>query len=217
MAYRCTGLAVGLSLLFSAPASAQFYWKPADISGAPVTGAEADIVGALPGATPAEQSAALLWNLRSALNVAALQCQFAPTLLTLNQYNHLIDHHGAELAAAFGTLTNYFKRTVPGARAAQGALDQYGTRTYSGYSMVQAQLSFCLAASDIGEAALSQPKGQLVQVARNRMRELRNSLKWRGDDQFRHYIVPYYYVATLPNLADECWTDEDEYRDSCRV
>lgn len=215
MAYRFTGLAIGLSLL-AAPASAQFYFKPADLSGAPVTGAEPEIVGSLPGATPAEQRAALLWNLRSGLNVAALQCQFDPTLVTLNQYNHLIDQHSDELAAAFGTLTNYFKRTVPGARAAQAALDSYGTRTYSGFSMVQAQLSFCQAASDIGEDALFQPKGQLWQVAQNRMREFRNSLKWRGDEQFRYYIVPLNYVADLPNMDEACW-DEDEYRDRCRT
>ena len=218
MAYRfLLKLAVGLALMPAvAPASAQFYWKPADLRGAPVTGAEPDIVGNLPGATPAEQRAALVWNLRSGLNVGALQCQFDPTLLTLNQYNHLINQHQAELAAAFTTLTNYFKRTVKGAKAAQMALDQYGTRTYLGFSTVRAQLNFCQTASSIGRDALFEPRGQLWQVAQNRMRELRNSLTPHGENQFRYHIVPH-YTAVLPNLDDRCWDKKDRYRDRCRV
>ena len=78
-----------------------------------------------------------VWNLRSGLNVAALQCQFAPTLLTLNHYNHLLGHHEKELAQAFKTLTSYFTRTNKGAKAAQTALDRYGTRAYSGFSTIE--------------------------------------------------------------------------------
>ena len=219
MAYRSVlKLAVGLALMPAAvPASAQYYWKPLDLRGAPATGAEPDLVGNLPGATPAEQRAALVWNLRSGLNVAALQCQFDQTLLTLNQYNHLLNQHQTELASAFSTLTDYFKRTVKGTKAAQSALDQYGTRTYLGFSTVQGQRSFCQTASDIGEDALFQPRGQLWQVAQNRIRELRSSLKWRADQQFRYYIIPYNYTAALPNLDDACWTKKDEFRDRCRV
>ena len=33
----------------------------------------------------------MVWNLRAALNVAALQCQFGPTLLTLPNYNAIDD------------------------------------------------------------------------------------------------------------------------------
>src|SRR3546814_21065606 len=70
--------------------------------------------------------------MRAGLNVAALQCQFEPTLLTLSNYNAMIAHHDDELANAFSTLTSYFKR-VEGKRG-QNALDQYGTRIYLGYS-----------------------------------------------------------------------------------
>jgi hypothetical protein len=63
----------------ASPASAQFFFKSHDMAGQPVTGAEPGILPPMPGATPAELDAALVWSLRSALNVAALQCQFEPT------------------------------------------------------------------------------------------------------------------------------------------
>ena len=72
-----SGLAVAQS------ASAQFFLQSRDFSGAAVTGEESDLGQALPGATSAEMRAALVWHMRAALNVAALQCQFEPTLLTV--------------------------------------------------------------------------------------------------------------------------------------
>lgn len=71
-------------------ANAQIFLKSPDFSGAPVTGSEAGVLTPLPGAKPEELHAGLIWSLRAALNVAALQCQFEPSLLTLNQYNYLI-------------------------------------------------------------------------------------------------------------------------------
>jgi hypothetical protein len=44
----------------------------------------------MPGATPDEIRAHLLWNMRSGLNVAALQCQFSPPLMTVRNYNSLL-------------------------------------------------------------------------------------------------------------------------------
>ena len=198
--------ATALLCLAAAPAQAQFFWKPVDLSAPPVRGDEPGLLVPLPGATPAELRASLVWNLRAGLNVAALQCQFDPTLLTLNQYNHMLEHHRAELASSFRTLTDYFKRTNKGAKAAQAALDQYGTRTYSGFSTVGGQRSFCRTASDIGSAALFTSKGQLHQLAAARMREFRNSLKSWGEQQFRYVIPPYH--GQLPNLDDRCWKKE---------
>ena len=72
----------------------------------------------LPGATPAEYRAHLLWNLRAGLNVAALQCQFSPYLRTVANYNALLAHHNVELAAAYTTLEGYFSRVRGAQRAA---------------------------------------------------------------------------------------------------
>jgi len=188
----------------AAPAQAQFYFKGPDVRGAPVTGAEPGIVGpALANATPKELRAALVWNMRAALNVAALQCQFAPTLLTLSNYNALLSDHSDELKASYDTLTNYFLRTAKTKKEGQSALDQYGTRIYSGFSVVAAQLTFCQTAGDIGHAALFVPRGSLGTLAEERMREMRNSLTVWGEQSFPRGIHP--GAPRLPRLDDVCW------------
>jgi hypothetical protein len=189
----------------ASPASAQFFFKSPDMSGAPVTGEEPGIVGpALPGATPDELRAAMVWNIRAALNVAALQCQFEPTLLTLGNYNGMLKTHQAELNKSYDTLTNYFKRTNSTPKAGQTALDQFGTRVYSGYSTVTAQLTFCQVAGDIGQQIRFAPVGTVGDVARYRLRELRNSLVLGGEQQF-----PAYYSVSIPAMPpfgnDLCW------------
>jgi hypothetical protein len=194
-------------------ASASFFWKAPDLRGQPVTGAEPGVItGPLPGATPAELRAALLWNLRSGLNVAALQCQFDETLLTRDQYNALLDNHRTELASAYQVLTNYFKRTDK--KAGQTNLDRYGTRTYSSFSTVQGQLTFCQTASAIGREAIFAPRGQLHRVAETRMQELRNSLRLGGEQQFIRYFPV--VTARLVPLEDRCWR-KDKLRDQCMV
>src|SRR5688572_20065705 len=104
-------LAGGASLFAAVPASAQFFMKPADLAGARVTGREPGMTGpALPDATAEELRGALVWNLRAALNDAALQCQFEPTLLTLPNYNDILRDHESELRASYDTLEKYFVR-----------------------------------------------------------------------------------------------------------
>ncbi|HEV2568457.1 hypothetical protein [Sphingomonas sp.] len=195
--------AAGAALLsMPGAASAALFWKAPDLRSAPVTGTEPGVItGPLTGATPAEVRAALLWNLRAGLNVAALQCQFEPTLLTRNQYNAMLDNHRTELAQAYQTLTGYFTRTDK--KTGQTKLDQYGTRTYSSFSTVLGQLTFCEAAGAIGREAIFAPKGQLYQVAERRMAELRKSLAIGGEQQFNFWIPP--YTPLLPPFANECW------------
>ena len=132
-------LSIALMPLAAQPAAAQFYWSPPDMSAPAFTDSNAAIALGLPGATAEEIKAGLAWNLRAALNVAALQCQFEPTLLTVDNYNAMIAHHDAELDAAQATLLAYFQRTAGKGRAGQSAADMYNTRIYSGYSTVQAQ------------------------------------------------------------------------------
>lgn len=204
---RLTCAAVGAAALFSAaPASAQFYFKAPDISGPRITGEEPGVlVQPLPGATPAELRAAMVWNLRAALNVAALQCQFAPTLLTLPNYNTILKDHAAELNGAYATLTKYFMRTSKNPKAGQMALDQYGTRVYSSFSAVHAQLTFCQAAHSVSQQAVFAPRGGIGDVAAERLRELRNSLIRWGEQQF-----PSIYYAHVPAAEpmfgnEKCW------------
>ena len=194
---------VAMSAALAQPAAAQFFWSPPDLSTPPVTGAEPSLNLGLPGATPDELRAGLVWNMRAALNVAALQCGFEPTLLTLSNYNAMIAHHKSELAASFDTLTGYFQRTAGKGKPGQMALDQYGTRIYSGYSTVQAQRNFCQVAGSVGQDAIFAPRGQLHAVAQKRLGELRRSLVLTGEQYFG--TPGYGFTAAIPPLNDECW------------
>lgn len=195
-------LLAGAMLTVANPASAQLFWQPVDLSTPPITGAEPNSPINLPGATPAELRAGLLWHLRASLNVAALQCDFEPTLLTTSNYNAMLAHHDVELGAAFKTLGDYFRR-VHGAGPGQKQFDQYGTRTYSSYSTVQAQTAFCQVAGKVGRDAIFAPRGSLYVVAQNNLGELRNALVAQND---RVYGNPGYgFVASLPPLDPKCW------------
>jgi hypothetical protein len=189
--------------ILAQPASAQLFWNPPDLSTPPVTGAEPELKLGLPGATPAELTAGLIWNLRAAMNVAALQCEFEPTLLTRTNYNAMIAHHDAELDGSLKTLLGYFERTAGKGKPGQAALDQYGTRIYSGYSTVQAQRTFCQVAGSIGRDAIFADRGQLYLVAQKRMGELKKSLVLAGEQYFGS--PGYGFNASIPSLADECW------------
>jgi hypothetical protein len=166
----------------------------------------------LPGATPAEARAGLIWNLRSGLNVAALQCQFSPYLRTVDNYNAILAHHSRELAAAYATMEGYFRR-IHGPRNGPRRFDDYSTQTYNNFSTLQAQLGFCQTASRIGKDVLARPKGQFGAAAQARMRELRGSLRAVPDNYyFTRMPVP---VAPLALGAADCAALRGRERREC--
>lgn len=202
-AYRLLGFvaAMGLAHIAPAGASAYLFWQHPDFSGAPVKGDEPGITLPLPGATPREVEANLIWNMRAGLNVAALQCQFQPLLMTVYNYNDMLKSHGKEINDAYQIVNGYFKRT--GGPKWQTKFDQYTTRTYNSFSTLHGQLGFCDTAASIGREVIARPKGSLYLTAQNRMRELRNSLVPTRDGIFatRSYLAP----RVLPRLAASCW------------
>jgi hypothetical protein len=198
------------------PAQAQVFYKMPDYRGGPITGSEPGVLSPMPGATPEELRAGMVWSLRAALNVAALQCQFEPTLLTLNQYNHLIGNRSAEFTRAYKTLESYFKRTNKTPKAAQTAIDQYGTRVYISFSAVQAQRGFCQNASIVGREALFAPKDSMADFAALRLRQIRNSLIPMGDMQFPRFLIPYQTFQPI-TLDSRCWDKKDELKKNCRA
>jgi hypothetical protein len=159
---------------FATPATAQLFVTDPVFRLGPIEGSDPLVGLPLPGATPVEYRAHLLWNLRSGLNVAALQCQFSPYLRTVDTYNAVISNHARELAAAYTALEGYFRRV--GGREGARRFDQYSTQTYNNFSTLQAQYAFCQTASRIGKEALAAPRGELARLASERMRELRDSL-----------------------------------------
>ena len=168
------GLLVALALAAPGTASAQLFLYDPPIPSGPIEPSDPLVGLPLPGATPAEYRAHLLWNLRSGLNVAALQCQFSPYLRTVDNYNAILAHHSRELAFAYQSLEGYFRR-VHG-RTGPRRFDDYSTQTYNNFSTLQAQFGFCQTAARIAKEALARRKGELYQLAAARMRELRGSL-----------------------------------------
>jgi hypothetical protein len=217
MAYRshrllALGAAACLaSVGFTGSAEAYLFWRKPDFRGPPVRGDEPGIGLPMPGATPEETAAHLLWNMRAGLNVAALQCQFAPELMTVRNYNSILTQHGSELNAAYKAISAYFKRTA--GKSWQTQLDQYTTKTYNGFSTLHAQLGFCETAGSIGRDALSRPRGSLHLTATARMQEFRNSLVPKHDLVFT--IYPPSAPGNLPPLDPKCWDRKDQLKKKC--
>lgn len=205
-------LLTAMTVAFStSPAAAQIYWKAPDFSGPPLLGLEPGLGTPMPGATQAEQQAAMIWNLRSGLNLAALQCAFEPLLRTEQNYNAMLTNHKDGLAAAYAVVSGYFKRTTATPAAAQKALDTYGTRAISSFSTVRGQLGFCHAAGRVSYSAMSAPRGTLLTVASERLRELYNAQRYQPDQQFRVYKTS----APLPRMSNDCWDKKGKYKASC--
>ncbi len=168
------GMFAGLALAHGS-AGAQLFLTDPKFENSPIAASDPLVGLALPGATQSEYEAHLLWNLRSGLNVAALQCQFSPYLRAVDNYNAFLDHHSGELAKAYTALNGYFQR-VHGRREGPRKFDDYSTQTYNNFSTMHAQVGFCQTAGNITKEALTAPKGQLAPLATARMRKLRSSL-----------------------------------------
>lgn len=210
--WMCTIAAcVGASSIAVNPASAYLYWIRPNFAGGVVQGNEPGVVLPLTNATPAEIRANLVWSLRAALNVAALQCQFSPPLMTVRNYNTLLSQHGTELNGAYKTLNGYFRRTVKGKW--QRAFDAHTTRTYNGLSTMHAQIGFCETAGKIGRLALGARRGELHDIATAHMREIRNSLIPAGDAFFGARTM--LTLKPLPPLDDKCWDRKGNFKKKC--
>lgn len=204
-AFRLGGIAALLAGgMSAAPATGQIFFNPPTLETGRVVGNEAGLfVPTMVNPTPEEARANLIWNLRSSLNVAALNCQFWPYAMSVRNYNDLLQHHAVELNAAYEGLKSYFRRTAGGAW--QERMDEYTTSMYQSYVVIGGQRGFCHIASDVAREALARPKGQLHQTAQARMREMRLSLAPVSDA-----ILPYRETVpapTLPNLGEQCWNE----------
>lgn len=210
--FALAGLAAALTLPSAAPA--QLFLVEPDFKRGSIDPSDPLVGIPIPGATPAEQRAHLLWNLRAGLNVAALQCQFSPYLRTVDNYNGLLAHHSKELADAYSAINGYFKRTQ--GAGGQKAFDDYTTSTYNNFSTLQAQMGFCQTAAAISKEALAQPKGGLYELGAARMRELRNSLV-PAYDRIGVYNPNTIRLAQLPSLDPKCWDKKNRLVKRCQT
>lgn len=154
---------------------------------------------ALPGLTPKEQRAHLVWTLRAGLNVAALQCQFSPFLMTAANYNAVLRQHSDEFTDAFNTMNRYFGRLQAG-RKGQRAFDTYATRTNQSFATFDAQYAFCSAAATLARQALAVPKGKFGEFSQSQLPTLQTSL----NDTVQFPTLRGFVWAVVPDISELC-------------
>lgn len=151
--------------------------------------------------TSVEAEANALWNLRAALNIAALQCQYSPYLATTAYYYAVLTHHSDVFRQAMTTMTAHFQR-YDGPKRAVSSFDQYTTRTYNSFSTLDAQYSFCYAAGSVGRQVLAVPLGQLGVLADGFNMQMRASLTPHAPTPMLDRVDP--VVQGVPELpADQ--------------
>lgn len=207
---RWKAIALSLAAAVACPAAAQTFVSPPDFSVPAIVPGDSQAGLPLPGATPAELRSGMIWNLRAAMNVAALQCQFSPTLMTVAHYNQLLHNASKELAGAHDALQSYFNRTAGKAKG-PAAFDAYSTRTYNGFSTLYGQLGFCDTTSKAGRDAIGRPKGELFQAAAQWLGPIRKSLMPAGDLIFSVGYSP----IPVQTLSDPCITSKGKAIKNC--
>lgn len=111
-----------------------------------------------------------LWNMRSALNVAALGCRGAEDAVLTANYNALLRTQRSALAAALKAVDARFK-------AEQGpkwrdAEDAHMTRVYNFFAAPPAQQRFCAVAAAVSEEVKAVPAGGLPAYAASALQRL---------------------------------------------
>ena len=172
---------------------------PAKPAPAVSSAAQSSAQSGLPNLTAKDARADATWSMRAGLNVAALQCQFSPFLMSVPNYNAFLRQHSDELADSFNTMTGYFVRTK--GKTGQRAFDSYATRTNQGYATFDAQYSFCEAAAVLARRALSVPKGQFADFAQAELPQFRTSLVAPPRSTV---LAPRLEWANVPILKDPC-------------
>ena len=108
----------------------------------------------------------LVWNLRSAWNVAALNCLAPEYDPILQGYRAFLTQNVQSLKAVNDRLEKSYTSRFKVRRAAMVARDGYTTRVYNFFAEPPARAGFCRAALDMANRALAAPPTDLVAFAR---------------------------------------------------
>lgn len=99
-----------------------------------------------------------IWDMRAALNVAALQCQSDPMLALPDRYNTFLRLHEGELKRVHTSLVSK--------RGGQAKFDRINTQTYNRFATIKQKALFCAKAADISIEAMNAAPNELLTVAR---------------------------------------------------
>lgn len=104
-----------------------------------------------------------LWNLRSGLNVAALNCLKPQHVALVGNYRELLKKHSRELAKTNSALQSEFRKRY-GAKYHDDQ-DAYMTRVYNYFALPPALPSFCDEALSVSNDLRAVPVGKLGEFA----------------------------------------------------
>ena len=107
-------------------------------------------------------SAQTVWNLRSALNVAALTCLSAEHVEILPAYSLLLERHKRTLARSNEAITGEFRAQY--GREFRSNFDNYMTQVYNYFALPPTQADFCDTALAISREYMLLPDGSQLDV-----------------------------------------------------
>ena len=111
-----------------------------------------------------------LWNVRSGLNVAALNCRSPQHVTLADNYREFLNKHRRELSRTNRTLDSQYR--AEHGRQYRDAQDAYMTRVYNYFALPPALPEFCNVAHELSQEIVQVPAGQLgnfTEVALPRM------------------------------------------------
>lgn len=108
----------------------------------------------------------LVWHLRSAWNVAALNCLAPEYEPILQGYRNFLTQNARSLKAVNDRIEADYARKHKTKRAAMVARDGQVTQVYNFFALPAARSGFCRAALDMSSRALAAPSGDPLSFAR---------------------------------------------------
>ena len=109
----------------------------------------------------------LVWNLRSAWNVAALNCLGSDHQPILDGYKAFLKRHATALKGVNDRLERSYNSRHKVRRDAIVARDGYTTKVYNFFSLPPARSGFCGAALEMSQRALAAPPKDVLPFARS--------------------------------------------------
>ncbi len=136
--------------------------------------------------TPAQAT----WNMRSALNVAALNCLEPRHVMILENYKSFLKTHAKTLSAANKASLNEF-RAKHGASSYRNMQDAYMTQVYNYFALPPALDQFCDAALMVSNELAAVPAGQLESFSTRALPQLEAVFEgfFRSYEQYRRDVA----------------------------
>ena len=131
--------------------------------------------------TPAQTT----WNLRSALNVAALNCQAPEYASLVDNYGAMLKRNARELSATNRALQSEFRQRY--GATYRDVQDSYMTQVYNYFALPPAKEDFCDVAHAVGAEALAVEPGDLEVFAASALPRIESVFEdfFRAYEQYR--------------------------------